>query len=144
MLCGIGLYRSRIEAKDFGFDLTFAPDRPPVLNGKAGFSQKAPHPLNSSYYYSRPQLAVSGTLRLDGVAVAVSGHAWLDHEWSSEILPEGARGWDWIGINLHDGGGLMGFQMRDGEGRAIWGAGTLSDVSRLLRRMNVPPLCGTR
>ena len=122
-------YRSRIEAKDFGFDLTFTPDRPPVLNGKAGFSQKAPHPLNSSYYYSRPQLAVSGTLRLDGVAVAVSGHAWLDHEWSSEILPEGARGWDWIGINLHDGGGLMGFQMRDGEGRAIWGAATVSDAS---------------
>ena len=122
-------YQSRIEADDFGFELSFAPDRAPVLNGKAGFSQKAPDPINSSYYYSRPQLAVSGTLRLDGAAVAVSGHAWLDHEWSSEILPEGARGWDWIGINLHDGGGLMGFQMRDGEGRAIWGAGTLSDAA---------------
>ena len=72
---------------------------------------------------------MSGTLRVDGAAQAVTGHAWLDHEWSSEILPADAHGWDWIGINLHDGGGLMGFQMRDGEGRAMWGAGTLSDAS---------------
>ncbi|WP_281048593.1 carotenoid 1,2-hydratase [Thauera sp. GDN1] len=122
-------YRSRVEAEDFAFELEFMPDRPPVLNGKAGFSQKAPDPLNASYYYSRPQLAVSGTLRVDGAAQAVTGHAWLDHEWSSEILPADAHGWDWIGINLHGGGGLMGFQMRDGEGRAMWGAGTLSDAS---------------
>ncbi|MHB1375465.1 MAG: lipocalin-like domain-containing protein [Thauera sp.] len=121
-------YRSRIEAEDFGFELDFVPDRPPVLNGKAGFSQKAPDPLNASYYYSRPQLQVSGSLRVGDETMAVSGHAWLDHEWSSEILPEGARGWDWIGINLDNGGGLMGFQMRDGEGRAIWAAGTLSDA----------------
>ncbi len=121
-------YRSQIEAEDFGFELDFVPDRPPVLNGKAGFSQKAPDPLNASYYYSRPQLQVSGSLRVGGETMAVSGHAWLDHEWSSEILPEGARGWDWIGINLNDGSGLMGFQMRDAEGRALWGAGTLSDA----------------
>lgn len=121
-------YRSQIEAEDFGFALDFVPDRPPVLNGKAGFSQKAPDPLNASYYYSRPQLQVSGSLRVGGEAMPVSGHAWLDHEWSSEILPEGARGWDWIGINLNDGSGLMGFQMRDAEGRALWGAGTLSDA----------------
>lgn len=121
-------YHSQIEAEDFGFALDFLPDRPPVLNGKAGFSQKAPDPLNASYYYSRPQLQVSGSLRVGGETMAVSGHAWLDHEWSSEILPEGARGWDWIGINLNDGSALMGFQMRDAEGRALWGAGTLSDA----------------
>nr|HRM71201.1 carotenoid 1,2-hydratase [Thauera phenylacetica] len=119
-------YRSRIEAEDFGFALDFMPDRAPVLNGREGYSQKAPDPLNSSYYYSRPQLAVSGTLRLDGEPVAVSGHAWLDHEWSSEILPANARGWDWIGINLADGGGLMAFRMRDREGRAIWAAASTS------------------
>jgi len=119
-------YRSRIEAEDFGFELEFTPDRAPVPNGRDGYSQKAPDPLNASYYYSRPQLAVSGSLRLDGEPVAVSGHAWLDHEWSSEILPEGARGWDWIGINLGDGGGLMAFRMRDHEGRALWAAATTS------------------
>lgn len=127
-------YRSRIEAEDFGFELEFEPGRAPVLNGSAGFSQKAPDPINASYYYSRPQLKVSGTLKLDGRTLAVTGHAWLDHEWSSEILPEGARGWDWIGINLHDGGSLMLFQMRDGEGRVMWAAGTLGDAQGGARR----------
>ena len=124
----MGEYRSRIEAEDFAFELEFHPDRPPVENGRGGFSQKAPDPLNASYYYSRPQLAVRGTLRVDGREHAVEGRAWLDHEWSSEILPENARGWDWVGINLHDGGSLMGFQMRDANGNAIWGAGTVGDA----------------
>ncbi|AVR88930.1 lipocalin-like domain-containing protein [Thauera aromatica] len=121
---GTGLYRSRISAEDFAFELEFATAQPPVENGEHGFSQKAPDPRNASYYYSRPQLAVRGSLRLDGAAFAVSGHAWLDHEWSSEILPASARGWDWIGINLHDGGSLMAFQMRDHAGGALWHAGT--------------------
>ena len=120
-------YRSRIDAEDFGFELSFDAARPPLLNGREGFSQKAPDPVNASYYYSRPQLKVAGTLRLDGDTRDVEGHAWLDHEWSSEILPAGARGWDWMGINLHDGGSLMLFQMRDPEGRALWAAGTHAD-----------------
>ena len=118
------VYRSRISAEDFAFELEFTTAQAPVENGERGFSQKAPDPRNASYYYSRPQLAVRGSLRLDGAAFAVSGHAWLDHEWSSEILPASARGWDWIGINLHDGGSLMAFQMRDHAGGALWHAGT--------------------
>lgn len=120
-------YRSVIRAEDFAFELEFTPPGAPVLNGKAGFSQKAPAALNSSYYYSRPQLAVQGSLELDGRSHAVQGSAWLDHEWSSEILPAEARGWDWIGINLHDGGSLMLFQMRDQQGKALWAAGTHVD-----------------
>ena len=55
----------------------------------------------------------------------VSGTAWLDHEWSSEIMPEQARGWDWIGINLNDGGALMAFRMRGTDGNALYSAATL-------------------
>lgn len=127
-------YRTHIDAQDFAFDLVFEPGRAPLLNGREGFSQKAPDPINASYYYSRPQLRTSGTLRLDGEPFAVNGHAWLDHEWSSEILPAAASGWDWIGINLHDGGSLMLFQMRDAEGRAMWEAGTLGDKAGQVRK----------
>lgn len=118
-------YRSRVDAGSFAFDLRFVPSGPPVLNGDNGFSQKAVDPKHASHYYSRPQLAVSGSLRVNGAAVPVTGRAWLDHEWSSELLPEGARGWDWIGINLHDGGSLMAFRMRDERGGVLWSAGTL-------------------
>ncbi len=37
------------------------------------------------------------------------GRAWLDHEWSESLLPEAAVGWDWIGMNLADGGALTAF-----------------------------------
>jgi predicted secreted hydrolase len=114
-----------VKADDFAYRLSLRPDGPPLLNGAAGFSRKGPDPRQASYYYSRPRLAVSGTLSLDGRAQPVSGQAWLDHEWSSELLPEGAQGWDWIGINLDDGGALMAFRMRGKDGRALWAAATL-------------------
>lgn len=115
-------YRSRVQAQDFAFDLDFISDRAPLLNGESGFSRKAADPRHASHYYSRPQLQVSGHLVLDGKTLAVQGRAWLDHEWSSELMPAQARGWDWIGINLHDGGALMAFRLRDAEGRALWTA----------------------
>jgi predicted secreted hydrolase len=128
-------YRSRVADERFAFDLRFDPSGPPMLNGRAGFSQKAPDPKHASHYYSRPQLAVRGTLRVDGATHQVSGLAWLDHEWSSELLPAGAQGWDWIGINLHDGGALMAFRMRDAAGVAMWSAGTLREGNGMPRAL---------
>jgi predicted secreted hydrolase len=60
--------------------------------------------------------------RLDGVA-------WLDHEWSSAYLAPDARGWDWAGINLHDGGALMAFRIRDRRGNPFWAGGAFRDRS---------------
>ncbi len=117
-----GRYRVEVRAADFAYALDLTPDGPPLLNGKAGFSAKAPDPRHASYYYSRPQLAVSGTVTLDGRSQPVTGKAWLDHEWSSELMPEGAQGWDWLGANLDDGSGLMAFRMRGQDGRPMWSA----------------------
>ncbi|PKO30102.1 MAG: carotenoid 1,2-hydratase [Betaproteobacteria bacterium HGW-Betaproteobacteria-7] len=117
-------YRTAVRAADFAYALELRPDGPPLLNGAGGFSQKAPDPRHASYYYSRPQLAVAGTVTLAGRQQAVSGRAWLDHEWSSELLPAGAQGWDWIGINLDDGGALMAFRLRQTDGTALWAAAT--------------------
>jgi predicted secreted hydrolase len=119
------VYRARIPAKDFRLDLAFNRVQPPLLNGRGGFSQKGPNPLAASYYYSLPQLAVSGSVTRAGREAAVTGRAWFDHEWSSEILGENAVGWDWIGINLADGGALMAFRMRDRSGETHWAGGTL-------------------
>jgi predicted secreted hydrolase len=104
-------YRSHIVARDFEFDFTFFA-RDIVLQGDAGFSRKGHRAHEASYYYSRPQLAVVG--RLNGRPV--SGTGWLDHEWSSAVMAPEAVGWDWAGLNLLDGGAVMGFRMRDKTG----------------------------
>ena len=133
-------YRTQVAAEDFTLDLTLIPAGPPVLNGRDGFSQKTPDPANASHYYSRPQLAVKGRLRLADTERPVSGRAWLDHEWSSEILPETAQGWDWIGINLHDGGSLMAFQMRQRDGSPLWAGGTLRQADGTTRLLAPTPV----
>ena len=108
-------YRARIAAREFAFDLAFAARGDVLLEGDRGYSRKGPDPAHASHYYSRPQLAVSGDLSVGGRTVAVTGTAWLDHEWSSEALAGGAAGWDWVGINLDDGGALMALRGTAGE-----------------------------
>ena len=60
------VYRTRIAAREFTLDLEFAPSQPILLQGEAGFSRKGPAPAQASYYYSRPHLAVSGTVERSG------------------------------------------------------------------------------
>ncbi|HEX7054244.1 MAG TPA: lipocalin-like domain-containing protein [Burkholderiales bacterium] len=105
-------FHARIPAREFQFDLVFSARGAPVLQGEGGFSRKGHRPHEASYYYSRPQLEVRGSV--DGGEV--SGKAWLDHEWSSAYLAPEAAGWDWTGINLFDGRSLMAFRMRGKDG----------------------------
>ncbi|HYE40874.1 MAG TPA: carotenoid 1,2-hydratase [Ramlibacter sp.] len=125
-----GAYRVRLRARDFSFDLRLAPTQPVLVQGEGGFSRKGPNPAQASYYYSEPQLAVTGTTSRG----AVTGHAWLDHEWSSEALDPQAAGWDWVGLNLDDGSALMAFQIRDRQGGKLWAHATLRDAAGRVTR----------
>jgi predicted secreted hydrolase len=120
-----GRYVARIAARDFAFDLAFTPTQPLLLQGDAGYSRKGTAAGQASHYYSLPQIAVAGTVTAGGTTSSVTGTAWLDHEWSSELMAPDAVGWDWAGINLHDGGALMAFRMRDRRGAALWAGGVL-------------------
>lgn len=115
-----GVYHARIAGRELSFELGFSSDREPLLQGEQGFSRKGPDARHASHYYSRPQLAVRGRVGTGSQARSVVGRAWLDHEWSSGYLPEGAVGWDWLGLNLDDGGALMAFRMRDAAGKVLW------------------------
>ena len=117
-------YRATVVSQEFELDLQLRPSQPPLLQGAGGFSQKQPDARFASHYYSLPQLEVAGRLVQDRRVHRVRGSAWLDHEWSSSIMAEDARGWDWVGLNLADGGALMAFQMRDTQGRRQWAAAT--------------------
>ncbi len=124
-------YRAVVRSTEFAYDLTLVADGPPLLNGVAGFSAKAPDPRHASHYYSRPQLGAAGTLTLAGRTQPVSGQGWLDHEWSSELLADAAKGWDWIGINLDDGSALMAFRLRGADDAALWAAASLRPAAGL-------------
>jgi predicted secreted hydrolase len=121
-----GSYHAALDdqAAGFGYELTLATTQTLLLQGDGGFSRKGPDPAQASHYYSQPQLAVSGRLRHAGKARDVRGLAWLDHEWSESLLPEGAVGWDWIGINLADGSALTAFSLRRADGSAAWAGGS--------------------
>ncbi|HEY0877664.1 MAG TPA: lipocalin-like domain-containing protein [Zeimonas sp.] len=113
-------YRTRIVDPSLELELSFRARTPPLLQGERGFSRKGPRPTQASYYYSRPQLEVRGTIRADARREAVEGIAWLDHEWSSEILDPSAVGWDWVGLNLDDGSALTAFRIRTRDGATLW------------------------
>ncbi len=130
-----GRYMATIAARAFALDLAFAPTQPILLHGDAGYSRKGRAPEQASHYYSQPQLAVTGTVSVGGTRFAVTGTAWLDHEWSSTVMAPEATGWDWTGINLADGGALMAFQMRDRSGGRLWAGGTLRGADGSLRTL---------
>ena len=120
-----GGFRARTPSRAFSLDLALRPTQPVMVNGDRGYSRKGPQPEQASYYYSVPQLAVTGTIVRGGTRVPVTGRAWLDREWSSTLLDPRAVGWDWAGINLDDGSALMAFQVRGRDGRALYAGGTL-------------------
>ncbi len=120
-----GRFMAKAGGKAFTLDLSFQPTQPILLQGEGGYSRKGPQPGQASHYYSLPQLKVSGTVTRSGKPVAVKGSAWLDREWSSTLLDPKAVGWDWVGLNLDDGGALMAFQVRDAAGKPLWAGGSL-------------------
>jgi predicted secreted hydrolase len=125
-----GAYTVAIRSSELTLELRLAPSGPPLVQGDQGYSRKGPNPAQASYYYSEPQLAVSGLAGRGGAAPAkVTGTAWFDHEWSSEALDPDAAGWDWVGANLADGSALMAFQIRSKQGGKLWAHAALRDAS---------------
>ena len=117
-------WQARASGNELQLELTLTRTQPLLLQGEAGWSRKGPQETQASHYYSEPQLAVAGTLGLQGRSATGSGRAWLDHEWSDAYLAPGAVGWDWIGFNLEDGSALTAFVLRRADGSALWAGGS--------------------
>ncbi|MFZ4287475.1 lipocalin-like domain-containing protein [Variovorax sp. HJSM1_2] len=119
------LFTAHLPAADFSLDLRLSATQPPLLQGQQGLSRKGPQAEQASYYVSQPQLAVAGTLSLQGRSFKIdAGRAWLDHEWSQAVLHPQAVGWDWIGMNLDNGDALTAFHLRRADGSALWAGGS--------------------
>ncbi len=125
-----GVYLARIPAREFTLELQCRPTQPLLLQGAQGLSRKGPEAAQASYYYSQPQLGVTGRIALQGRPAEVTGKAWLDHEFSEALLHPQAQGWDWIGMNLHDGSALTAFRLRRADGSALWDGGSFRPPGR--------------
>ncbi len=152
-------YAARIQGAHFGLQLQCDTTQPVLLQGREGLSRKGPESAQASYYYSQPQLAVSGTIVLEGqrlVIDATNARAWMDHEWSEALLHPEAQGWDWIGMNLLDGSALTAFRLRRPDGSGLWAGGSFrapgqtarifdaSEVVLTAERWWTSPLSGAR
>ena len=131
-------WRLRAADADLELDLNLVPEKPVVLNGQNGLSQKSAEIGNASYYYSISRLRSAGRLHIDGRQYSVSGLSWLDREWGSSSLSRNQQGWDWFSLQLSDGNDVMFYMLRGSDGMAdehsagTWvdGAGRSSQLAR--------------
>ncbi len=117
-------YQAQAEGSDFSFKLALQETQALLPQGDQGLSRKGPKAEQASFYYSLPQLSVSGQLQVAGDTFKVQGKAWLDHEWSQTVMHPDAVGWDWIGMNFLDGSALTAFRLRTKTGSALWAGGS--------------------
>ena len=107
--------RMTASAPDFSYDMELEATGQLVFHGDAGFSVKSTSG-QASYYYSQPYFEISGTLALADGEVQVTGNAWLDREWSSQLLADDQTGWDWFSLSFDSGDKLMGFRLQQTDG----------------------------
>ena len=100
-------------------NLNLQETRPPLLHGERGLSRKGPERGNANHYYSLVGLDTEGTIISRGEEYDVSGKSWMDHEFGTSALSTGVVGWDWFGLQLDDGTGLMFGRLRKSEGGNI-------------------------
>jgi predicted secreted hydrolase len=100
---------------DFSYALRLDADRPPVLQGDAGYSKKSERG-QASYYFSQPYFKVSGSVTIDDRPAEVTGQAWMDREWSSQPLASDQTGWDWLSLHLPRNEKLMLYRLRQKDG----------------------------
>jgi predicted secreted hydrolase len=123
----------KLQAVDrqFQLNLTLHPQKPPVIHGENGVSQKSEGAGHASYYFSLTRLAADGKLELNGETLQVSGLAWMDHEFFTHQLDSNQVGWDWLSLQLDDNTELMLFRIRWKDGSLDpFSAGTYVDAHR--------------
>jgi predicted secreted hydrolase len=111
-----GLDRLTAEMANYAIHLTLRAVKSPTLHngnglityGLAGFS----------YYYSRTRMALSGSLLDHEQRLAVTGEAWMDHQWGN-FLSLGGGGWDWFSLQLNNDTEIMLYLIRNAAGEVI-------------------------
>ena len=68
-------------------------------------------------YYTHPSMNTTGTVKIDGRQIEVTGESWFDHQWGGfgRCYPA----WDWFSLRLDDGRYLMLYAIKDPMGQEL-------------------------
>lgn len=92
------------------------------LQGKNGFSKKHRKLDIASHYYSQPFIDVTGKVFWQNKWQQVTGKAWFDREWGSQMLADDQQGWDWFSLRLNKNTALMVYRIRSNNSDYIYGS----------------------
>jgi predicted secreted hydrolase len=117
--------------------LNLTSEKPPVVHGENGVSQKADGAGHASHYVSLTRLQTSGSLEIEGRSFEVAGLSWMDHEFFTNQLAVDQAGWDWFSLQFDDGSELMLYRLRQKDGQASrWSHGTYVDAHGASRALS--------
>lgn len=123
------------KASPWVIDLVVEPRKRPVRHGTDGIIPMSAA-RGTSWYYSFTRLDATGTLTTPDGDFAVTGQAWMDHQWGDFDVVD-FKGWDWWSMQFEDGWEVMLFQFTDWDGHLALKAGTIADPDG-----NLTPLDG--
>jgi len=106
------------QDNDINIKLNFQSEKPLILQGTHGLSQKSRAPGNASYYYSFTRLLTTGQIHMGNNIYQVTGLSWMDREWSTSTLAKNQIGWDWFALQLSNQQEIMFYQIRQKNGQA--------------------------
>ncbi|CAH1904192.1 Carotenoid 1,2-hydratase [Candidatus Nitrotoga sp. HW29] len=109
---------------DYVLDIDLQSTKPPALHygGDA-------HPYvfgGYTYYYSRTNMATTGTLSIKGKTHKVTGTSWFDRQYG-ELFQAINKGWQWFAIELADNRQIMLFNF-NGEEATVEKSGSITDA----------------
>jgi predicted secreted hydrolase len=124
-------------AEGFSIELSLQPQKPPVIHGANGVSQKSAGAGRASHYFSETRLLAAGWLQSPSRKYEVTGQAWMDHEFFTQQLAPDQAGWDWLSLQLDDHTELMLFRLRRKDGSIDpFSAGTFVDAEGRARHLS--------
>jgi predicted secreted hydrolase len=127
----------KADAAEFSYELNFKPTKPIVLHGDRGYDLKGSTSERASCYYSFTRLEGQGRIAIGDYNVAVSGSAWMDHEFSTASLEPGIIGWDWFSLQLSDYSEIMVYLFRTEKGGLhVASSGTYIDANGITRQIS--------
>lgn len=114
----------------FTLELDLKPEKPLVIHGRDGISQKGPRPGQASHYISFTRLHATGRLsNWKRISYTIDGLAWMDHEFFTPVNDDSLAGWDWFAVQLNNNEELMLYRLRRESGeRDPFSSGTYVDA----------------